>query len=402
MNHSIPWNAWYGDTQLDLDFPENWNVQMVSKRSEKPVAPEIIFEEAGKLAGLVVDQNPRSVCIAIDDLTRPLSYELFLTRLLSELQSRKFKSDITVLIGLGTHRKLSEQEIGKKTGSLSKFYENLKIVNHDHVHETDYAGFDWGKIPVKINKHFLSAEYKIILSTIIPHPFAGFSGGAKMVLPGLSNIEVTKRTHQMALMGFVGKTGKIHGNKFRVILDQLISNIEINYFVGFLSDQQRSCIAVQGGDLNSVYAEMTEKAKQVYSFDIEKKKYDVVWLNAFPKDNELLQIDTAFVPLLAAAEPFWHENSVFVISAACHNGLGHHELFGPGGKLYREPRQKRGYAKDNLVFFIPGLSSEEFSSVYWNEYALYNEFQNVIQHIDRMNLNNQVLVFPAAPIQLVS
>lgn len=401
----LPWNAWYEDSTITISCPDTWQVDVFHLNDWEPIPTKRFREEALSLGVILERKRISSVAIAIDDLTRPMGYEEFFDTLFKQLNLWSHPPEVKIIIGLGTHRPLERMEVQMKVGrGVFQYSHFVKVINHDYKNDVIPVDIEWGKIPVKINRHFVEAQFRVILSAIVPHPFAGFSGGPKMVFPGLSNIEVTKRTHQMALMGFVGKIGNVKNNKFRKIIDEFIKKIPVDHFIGFLTGEHRECLYMKSGDLIKTFYSLTEIASQLYYSPIPNKKYDVVWLNAYPKDTELLQIDTAFNPILSAKNKFWHDNTIFVISAACSKGLGGHGLFGPGGLLYRPPREKRMLKGHTLLFLLPNIAAETFSQVVWERYQFFSCSHEIIAQIQKKlgKSKTKVAVFPVASIQMVS
>ncbi|RMF56300.1 MAG: DUF2088 domain-containing protein [Calditrichaeota bacterium] len=401
----LPWNAWYQDTTFSIPCPDEWEVDVFGLTARTPIGAERLKQEAVKLEERLREKKISSVAIAIDDLTRPMGYHIFFETFFSELDKWSNPPDVNIIVGLGTHRPLEEQELKMKVGNAPfRYPQFVKVLNHDYKNDVIPTGLEWGKIPVKVNRYFMEAQFRVIFSAIVPHPFAGFSGGPKMVLPGLSNIEVTKRTHQMALMGFVGKIGNVKENKFRKIIDEFIEQIRVDYFVGFLTGDNRECIYMKSGSLLDTYYSLTEEARKIYSSPPPESLYDVVWLNAYPKDTELLQIDTAFNPVLSTSEKFWHDESIFVVSASCVKGMGVHDLFGPGGLLYRPPREKRNLKGHPIYFLIPGMTEEQFYKVFWEGYPLFTSTEDLLAAIQERFKNStlKIAVFPMSSIQLVS
>gem|GEM_PF-4554336 len=404
LSFRLPWNAWYGDEHKEIHHPRNWQIEVAHLPEIKPVQTDAIAREVGRLIAQVANRNPGEIAIAVDDLTRPISYAFFFEQFLKELRLLDPVPKLKIVVGLGTHRPLNRPELEEKIGTAPFQHAFVSVHNHDYHHDVIPVDIEWGKIPIKINRHFMEADFRVIMSAVVPHPFAGFSGGPKMVLPGLSNIEVTRRTHQMALMGFVGKIGNVRENKFRKILDEFMQKIPVDYFVGFLSGEGRECIHIQAGELFSTYYALTDVARKQYTVSLNRETYDVVWLNAYPKDTELLQIDTAFNPVLSAQKPFWNEETIFVVSAACTKGLGVHDLFGPGGKLYRPPREKRLLKNHLILFFLPGIQPDTFQQVFWSGYELHNNVEALLNRISTLlqKPGLDVVVFPVASIQLIS
>lgn len=398
----LPWSAWFEKRTLVIKVSENWSVDYFNIQESQPVTKEGLMVEVKKLLDAIKEKRPAQISLAVDDLTRPLNYSSFLSQLMEGIAVLNPIPKVVIIIGLGTHAPLTFDELNYKLGKEVFKYDFVEVVNHDHENDVTDAGVQWGKIPVKINKYFIWSDFRVILSTVVPHPFAGFSGGAKMILPGLSNAAITQRTHQMALMGFIGNVGEVKENKFRKIINNLMEHISVHYFIGFLSDSKNECIFLKGGPLKETYLEVTTRAKNLYSIKVPDKQYDIIWLNAFPKDTELLQIDNAFLPIITSPKKFWHEKTVFIVSAACRKGLGYHGLFGPGGSLYRLPREKRILKDHPIHFFIPNVSKNEFQMIFWKNYQLHNHLLSLLNKlVFSMDEKIKVAIFPTASIQIV-
>lgn len=397
----IPWKAHFGDQKLEIQFLKSWELDVFSLTSRSPIPEHEYSVAAQNLVNQIKNVTPETVAIAIDDLTRPLSYDLFFKQFLNLVASIEHPPQIFIIVGLGTHHPLTPLELRKKIGNEAFVFDFVHVMNHDYKNDVVSIGLEWGNTPIKINRFFFQADFKVIMSTVIPHPFAGFSGGAKMVIPGLSNIEITKKTHQIALMGLGGRVGDVN-NKFRKYINDFIQEISIDYFIGFLSNDRRECVAIEGGELNHAYNKLTREAKKYYSITIPDKKYDIIWLNAYPKDTELLQIDTALIPTFTKEKKYWDDNSIFVISAACSKGLGHHDLFGPGGVLYRTPRKKRHLSNNKIFFLLPSILNQEFVKVYWEGYKLFHSVQSILNELEKNLAKNDIKValFTSASLQI--
>ncbi len=398
----LPWDSWKEDQGLQLSFPAGWRVE-VFEPPERPLVGEgAIVEHARRVLEEIERAQPARVVFAVDDLTRPLSYGVFFDHLIGYWQHRSPRPQVCVVVGLGTHGPLTREELTWKLGTACLNSGFVQVVNHDYQNSLADAGFEWGNIRVQVNAQFLQADFRVVLSTVVPHPFAGFSGGAKMVWPGLSSIEVTRRSHQMALMGFAGRPGTVRNNRFRQIIDGFLQHVSVHYFVGFLTDGRRRCVFVDSGELESTYQRVVQEAEQYYRIAVPAGRYDVVWLNAYPKDTELVQLDTAFLPLLTAEEPFWSDRAVFVLSGAVSRGVGHHGLFEPGGLLYRTPRPKRFLDGKPLWLYLPNVSTPECRQLFWKEYPHFQSLPELMKRLqDQFPGNASVAVFRASAITII-
>lgn len=397
----IPWGAWYGDVSKTLTFPGNADIQVAGLAERPRLCASEISQRLGTLLPLVQQKKPRRIAIVVDDLTRPLKMAPIIAILLEKLDSAGYNhSSITFVIGGGGHRALGREEIAKKVGeSVVKEY---PIVSHSPFENLQETAISWKGTPVLLNKTFMEADFRIILSGLVPHSFAGFSGGAKMLFPGIANLEIIKRTHKSVLMGFMGKLGEVEGNRFRSEIEQMALEIGVDYFVGMIGNPQREVAGLFSGDIIAAHRAAARYAQEYYSIPVEEQAYDAVVLNAYPKDTELLQAENAFIPLHSTAKKLLRENGAVIVTSACSEGLGHHALFGPDGALYRKPQPKRSLEGKRFMFFSENIRREDFEQVFWEGYASFSNWNSLRETIAKpAGEPLKVLVFPHASLQLV-
>ena len=257
-----------------------------------------------------------------------------------------------------------------------------------------------GNISVKINKHFIKSDLKIVVGSVIPHPFAGFSGGAKIVFPGLAGIDAIERSHRAALMGFAGGFGKVEGNRFREQAENIAKRIGIDIAINIVVNSQRKIAGLFVGDVIQAHRKAVKFACDVYSTKAPEA-LDVAILNAYPKDNELLQAEGAFNIYRSAQNHLVKENGTVIITSACSVGLGNHGLFEPGANLYRKPTPKRFLGNRKFIFFSPNINNTDFHSVFWDGYSMYADWQEITAELQSEYHDDcRIGVFPHATLQL--
>lgn len=398
----LPWGAWYEDGQEILSVPETWQVDFFELGQRTPLTERQLEEKLSDLWPLLKAKNPQSVVIVVDDLTRPVYLGDLLRILLHRLhQSGLSKNAIRFLIGLGTHRPLTREDMAKKLGA--EIVEAYTCINHD-PQETESIGEIWGKTDVKLNKHYLNADFKIVISGLTPHSFAGFSGGAKMLIPGLADMEIVAKTHKSVMMGFMGKLGEVENNRFRKTIEVLVQKAGLDYFIGVVLNGDRTIADIYAGDFIQAHRQAAETARAMYQVHLnEKEPYDLVILNAYPKDTELLQAENGFIPLKSAGSELVKEGGTVVLTSACSEGLGSHGLFEPGGRLYHSPRPIRFLKGRSAVFYSPNVSKDDFYRLFWKEYSFFNDKDNMLRYLYQIATQSpRVAVFPYASLQLVS
>ncbi|KAA3618738.1 MAG: nickel-dependent lactate racemase [Calditrichaeota bacterium] len=389
---------------LQLTDDQNWQVKTypmtdaVELEEDELVAA--IEDPIGtkKLAELVVDK--KKIAIAVDDLSRPTPTEQVLEFLLAELDNAGVPTDaITIIISLGTHTALSNEQLYKKLGK--NIVDSIRVINHDCNDNLATTGISVGKTEVLLNKDFLEADFRILIGSVVPHHFAGFSGGAKMVLPGLSNLDSIAWTHKAVMMGLRSKPGTLENNRFRAEFERVARHVGIDFCVNVVVNSKREVAGLFAGELIEAHAKAAEFAKEVYATEAVEN-LDVAIFNSYPKDTELLQVENAFMYMHTVSENLVRENGTIVVTAACSEGLGKHGLFEPeSGVLYRKPMPKRFLKNRNVIFFLPGVSEEEFYQVYWEGYHFANDWKTVVNKINKWHPNGcEIGVFPHASIQI--
>jgi len=398
----LPWGAWFGDREMELFVPADWEITTYALPQTSRISTKAITEKIKPLAALLKNAQPASVIIVVDDLTRPVLLADLMNAISNEIRlAGLLPEQIKILIGLGSHRGLSQEAMTKKLGART--VRAYQCFNHEPAH-TIPIDVLWGKTSVKLNRRYVEADFKIVISGLTPHSFAGFSGGAKMLFPGLSDMETIAKTHKSVLMGFMGKLGDMAHNKFRDVIEAFVEKVGIDFFIGAVLNGDRSLHNLFCGDYVTAHRLAAQRAREIYLTDISSAEpYDLLILNAYPKDTELLQAENGFIPLKSAKQPLVKEGGMVLLTSACSEGLGHHGLFGPGGLLYRTPRPLRFLKNLRFSFFGANITENDFHQVFAEEYPLFTDKNQLCDYLSaELPQNARVAVFPYASLQLTA
>ncbi len=395
----MPWAAWYGDRKLLLDLPDDWQIDEYALDSDKQVNDATLDKAVSGLADVQAKKRASNAVIVVDDLTRPVKLERLMPRILSLLnQSGIADKDIRILVGLGSHQGLSRENMQKKLGKEA--VDRVTCLNHDPS-DTVEVGVEWGKTSVKLNQVYVESELKIVISGLTPHSFAGFSGGAKMLYPGLADMETIAKTHKSVLMGFMGKLGDVAQNKFRNIIEEFVEKVGLDFFFGVVINGDRSMRSVHAGHYVDAHRAAAEEAAEYCRIQLKNPQYDIVISSAWPKDSELLQAENGFIPIKSAGADLLKPGGIFVLLSACSEGMGHHGLFGPGGLLFRKALPLR-FLKDRRLFsFCENVSKEDFHHLYHESYDFFTDVQDLIDRAKSLaGKKPKVAVFPYGSMQI--
>lgn len=258
----------------------------------------------------------QKIAIITSDISRPLpSYDVIpavLDRLyLAGVQA----SDITVVFALGSHRPHTPEEMISLVGK--RVYEEVRCVDSDpndcvHMGTTD-AG-----TPVDITRTVAEADFRICLGNIEFHYFAGYSGGAKAIMPGVSTHEAIQCNHRM-MVSQDACAGKLEGNPLRADIEQAGAICGIHYIVNAVLDEHKHIVYAVAGDVTEAHRVGCAYLDRMYRCQIPERA-DIVLVSqgGAPKDANLYQTQKA----LDNAKHAVKKGGTIILIGACPEGLG--------------------------------------------------------------------------------
>jgi lactate racemase len=373
-------SAWFGERLNSLSFPDSWELDVIGgpplpALSDEALLASIRHPVSGPpLVDLA--RSARSAAIIIDDITRPTPTARLLPLLLEELtRAGMTREDITVFVAGGTHGVAGPEEIKLKLGAHLAGL--MRVVAHDmRASELRDLGHSSRGTPILANEQLLGCDLKLGIGGLYPHPAAGFSGGSKLIAPGLCGLETAKFLHDN--LGGNDWRGRPDRNAFRSDIDEIAGRIGLAFVTNVVLNFDRQVAAVFAGERMAVQREGIEFVRSVYSVP-SRVDADVVIADAYPFDTDFhFACDRATWPL--ASRP---TGAAGVLLASCLRGAGGHEFDLPLGRritnrvsslrlseLRRLPqrfRNLRGFVeRKRLGFHVvsENLCQQEVSSAY--------------------------------------
>jgi nickel-dependent lactate racemase len=377
----LPWGAWTGEW-IDLEMPAGWRVVELSMRDAPALSDAAIGQALDAPLGTepleALARSRTRAAIAIDDITRPTRTAPILGQVVSRLVAAGVPHEaITVLIATGAHRAATEADIRLKVGELAG---RVRVISHDPIGDVVGTGVSLGGQPVRVNREFLAADLRIGIGCVMPHPFAGYSGGGKIVLPGLADLESVVRSHKYALMGFGGGL-KLQGNKFRRDMETAVREIGLDFSISVAMNSRCETAALVAGDVVEAHRAAAARAAEIGETAPPPEPLDALVLNAYPKDSELLQVEAALVAVRAGMVDWLKPSAPVVLLAACPDGLGSHQLFGPGGRLFRKPTRKAYLGERELLVVSPASDRDPDRAAFWDGYRCAASWSSGLNHL---------------------
>jgi len=228
------------------------------------------------------------------------------------------KKNITIMIAPGTHRIMTEKEIVKKLGR--KIADNYKIIQHDYQDEGILANLgkvtiNGREIPIEVNRNALAADFIIGIGSIVPHSDAGYSGGAKIVEPGICGYSTTAATHILAALLDEIPLGNVE-NLCRQGIEKVTRKIGLDFIINIVKNYNDEIVGVYSGDFIKAHRKGVEKARQAYGVEIEEAA-DILIVSSYPFDIDWWQADKGLISASFAVK----QGGIIILAAPCYEGL---------------------------------------------------------------------------------
>lgn len=258
----------------------------------------------------------QKVVIITSDISRPLpSYDVVPSVLDELYEAGVAKEDITIVFGLGSHRTQTEEEMIHLVGERA--YKEVKCVDSD-VNDCIHMGETAHGTPVDITRVVAEADFRICLGNVEFHYFAGYSGGAKAIMPGVSTPAAIQVNHSM-MVSNDACAGKLEGNPIREDIEEAGRICGIHYIVNAVLDEHKKIVYCVAGDSVEAHRVACSYLDKMYRKDIPEKA-DIVLVSqgGAPKDANLYQTQKA----LDNAKHAVKDGGTIIVIGACNEGLG--------------------------------------------------------------------------------
>jgi len=276
---------------LEVRIPEAWRIlQTIFKEEQKGRRPlQDLLKRAlekpvdSRSLGEILKPGA-SVAIVVDDLTRPTPVRELLPFLLRRIHESGIpEKNVDIVIGVGTHRGLTQEELRARCGE--EIAETYRIKNHD-ARSADLVrvGEIPGHGPVLMNATVVRADVKITVGSILPHPHNGFGGGPKNVMPGICDFDTIRRHHLINVIDPHSILGNVENNPFYMSSCQIAEMAAIDFSVNCLYDSLGNIYDVLAGDPFEVHEVGIRKTKDALGIPVSEKA-DITLVSSYPYDE---------------------------------------------------------------------------------------------------------------------
>lgn len=392
---TVPVNAWYGDNQTTLDFPDDWLVRVCPMHGAPALDAAAIRAGFDRPIGTPplreLARGRARVAVVVEDITRPLPLAEVLGVLLAELAEAGVKEERTfIVVGGGTHRAMLREELLKKLGP--EIVARYRVVDHNPYEDLVTVGTTSRGVVVRINAEVAAADLVVGVGGLYPHGAAGFSGGGKIILPGVAGIDTIEQNHRIPGRGY----GFVESEN-RLDIEDAARLAGLAFIANMIVNGQRRVAGIRTGDPVAAHRAAVRDAQVAYATEVPAASRIVV-ANAYPMDTELFQAAKALGAALQVPGA-----EIVVLHAGCNNGFGYHALCQPGGRLHaKEKREVEAQlAGKQLLIVSPNISRHDILRKFPQSTLHATDWAGALSILRGLASGHPtVTVLPTAPIQV--
>jgi nickel-dependent lactate racemase len=317
----------YGRTGLDVELPDRCVVRTLNYKTVPAITEphaaliELLRRPTGTPALAELATGRHDACILICDITRPVPNELILRPTLRILEEAGIPRDkILILIATGLHRPNEGEELIELVGQY--IVDNYRIENHygQRPDTHTYLGDSPRGVPIWIDSRYVNADLKLAVGLIEPHFMAGFSGGRKLICPGLAALETVRAWHSPAFLEHpLADSAILDGNPVHEENTAIARRAGCDFIVNVVIDAHRCPLKFVAGDMEQAFLQGCEFVRDLVTDSVPEPVDIVVTTSAgYPLDTTFYQS----VKGMVGALPIVRNGGTIILAASLTEGIG--------------------------------------------------------------------------------
>lgn len=330
----------YGRGHLELTLPPGSQPTVIRKQALPKLADPVtsilcaLQNPIGSAPLAELAKGRKSACILICDITRPVPNGLFLRPMIETMLASGVPNDgISVLVATGLHRPNLGEELAELVGD-PWVLENVRVENHyarDEAAHVDLGFTKTRQTPVKLDRLFVEADLRIATGLVEPHFMAGWSGGRKVIAPGVAHHETIRTFHSARFMEDpLAVQCNLIGNPLHEEQLEIVRMLGEVYALNTVLDEERDLVCVTFGEIIAGHQAAVDFVSAATSIPLQRKFSTVVTSSAgYPLDKTYYQTIKGMVTPLDILEP----GGTLIIASECSEGFGSPEFREAQAKL---------------------------------------------------------------------
>ena len=409
----------YGSGQLDIDVPAHTSIvepTFIPKLKDVEFAISQALKNPLNSPPLKdIAQPHHKIAISICDITRPMPNKIVLPLMLKELEHIP-KSQIFILVATGTHRPNTKQELIKMVGK--NIYNSYQIICHNAFEQKALKkiGTTSNNIDIFLNRIWVESDIHITTGFVEPHFFAGFSGGPKMVAPGLAGFQTIMKLHSAEFISNPNsKWGILDKNPIYESIKEIAQKSKVHFSLDVTINKNQEITNVYAGDLFTIHQKACVDVKKSAMQKVSNLFDVVITSNSgYPLDQNLYQT----VKGMSAAAQIIRDNGIIICAAECKDGIPDHGEYGHILRSETSPKkllekimlnkntkhdqwqvqiQAQIQMKAQVILKSSGLSTKQIKTAHLNP---VHDITDYIKSLIERNNNLDICVLPQGPMTI--
>jgi nickel-dependent lactate racemase len=332
----------YGKSELDIRLPRGARATVIAKRAMPKLADargavtDALAHPIGAPSYASLVRGRTSACILICDITRPVPNGLFLRPLIEGLLAAGMRREnITVLVATGLHRPNEGEELAEVVGD-PWVLDHVRVENHDARDDAMHIDFGFTRprrTPVRIDRRFVEADLRIATGLVEPHFMAGYSGGRKVIAPGVAHADTIRTFHSARFMEDPAAIEcNLDGNPLHEEQLEIVRMLGEVYAVNTVIDDERDLVHVNFGEVIASHLEAVAFVADSTRMPVGRRFSTILTSAAgHPLDKTYYQTVKGMVTPLGILEP----GGTLIVASACSEGFGSPEFRAAQQRLQR-------------------------------------------------------------------
>ena len=285
----------YGEEALSFSIPDKMpcyelfpNEVTIPQDSQSVIFDALKNPVGCSLESLVSPE--KRVCIISDDVSRPTPVHKILAVLLPYLYELGIRQEnIYFVMALGSHRHMTQAEIDTKLGAdTARNYRVYQSSFADPEELLDLGCTEGDNVKITVYRRVMESDIRIGIGNIVPHNTLGWSGGSKILFPGVTSEETVSKFHTKAMLQSTGRVFGVPENDIRCSVERWAEKIGLHFIINTILDRHANIYRVAAGDYIQAHRRGIEYAKEVYCVPMPGKA-DIVIADSHPSDCDFWQ-----------------------------------------------------------------------------------------------------------------
>ncbi|MFW6116673.1 MAG: lactate racemase domain-containing protein [bacterium] len=391
----------YQESKLDVYLSDDWQVHECPIQGAPGLTPEQLLtafhspQGTCRLRDLATGKG--SAAVIVEDTTRPTPTHLIAPLVVEELVEAGIPEEaICFFSAIAAHRPQLGYEFCTKLGTA--IVDRFRTYNHNFYDQLDFIGISKLGTPIYLNSLVNRCDMKITIGSVIPHTHAGFSGGAKSLMPGVCGAKTVTYHHSVRPRSSANSE---EGGDYRADIEDIADICGLDFVADSVINEKCEIVGLYTGDLRLAHRAATRLARQVYQVK-GPPVADAAIVSAYPIESDFIQASKGILAGTGALSV--KAGGPVLLIASCPEGAGHHYIGSRGGyyeNLHADALAE-SLASRRLLVYSPNLRDKEVDYLMPPGTLLFRDLEEALDALGQLASGNHLNVFPQGALAVVT